>query len=66
MRRFIPLIATLVVIAAIAAASILPINGVETGELSARYPTGFTPAGCAVAVVVTAVSLVRGRRYGQI
>jgi len=42
------------------------INGMRTGELSARYPTGFTPAGCAVAVVVTAVSLVRGRRYGQI
>lgn len=28
-----------------AAANILPINGVRTGELSARYPTGFTPAG---------------------
>lgn len=45
MKRFIPLIATLAVIAVNAAANILPINGVGTGELSARYPTGFTPAG---------------------
>lgn len=45
MRRFVPLIATLVVIAVNAAANIVPINGVQTGELSARYPTGFTPAG---------------------
>jgi hypothetical protein len=45
MRRFFPLIATLIVIAVNAAANILPINGVGTGELSARYPTGFTPAG---------------------
>ena len=45
MRRFAPLIATLIVIAVNAAANILPINGVGTGELSARYPTGFTPAG---------------------
>jgi hypothetical protein len=45
MRRFAPLVATLIVIAVNAAANILPINGVGTGELSARYPTGFTPAG---------------------
>jgi hypothetical protein len=45
MRRFAPLLATLIVIAVNAAANILPINGVRTGELSARYPTGFTPAG---------------------
>lgn len=45
MRRFTPLIATLIVIAVNAAANIVPINGVGTGELSARYPTGFTPAG---------------------
>ena len=45
MRRFIPLIATLAVIAVNAAANIVPINGLRTGELSAMYPTGFTPAG---------------------
>jgi len=45
MRRFIPLLATLAVIAVNAAANIVPINGLQTGELSARYPTGFTPAG---------------------
>ena len=45
MHRFAPLVATLIVIAVNAAANILPINGVGTGELSARYPTGFTPAG---------------------
>ncbi len=45
MRRFLPLLATLVVIAVNGAANSLPINGVGTGELSARYPTGFTPAG---------------------
>jgi hypothetical protein len=45
MQRFIPLLATIVVIAVNAAANIVPINGVGTGELSARYPTGFTPAG---------------------
>jgi translocator protein len=37
--------ATLSVIAMNAAAILLPLNGVETDELSARYPTGFTPAG---------------------
>lgn len=45
MQRFVPLIATLLVIAVNAAANIVPINGLQTGELSARYPTGFTPAG---------------------
>lgn len=45
MHRFLPLLATLVVIGVNAAASGLPINNVTTGELSARYPTGFTPSG---------------------
>jgi hypothetical protein len=37
--------ATAGVIAMNAAAILLPLNGVSTEELSARYPTGFTPAG---------------------
>lgn len=45
MQRFIPLLATLAVIAVNAMANILPINGLNTGEVSARHPTGFTPAG---------------------
>ena len=45
MRRYLPLIATLLVIAVNAAANIVPINGFNTGELSALNPTGFTPAG---------------------
>lgn len=45
MRRYLSLLMTLLVIAVNAAANILPINGVNTGEISARYPTGFTPAG---------------------
>jgi len=45
MRRFLVLAATLVVIGVNAAATLLPINGLATGELSALYPTGFTPAG---------------------
>lgn len=45
MRRYLVLAATLVVIATNAAATLLPINGLATGELSALYPTGFTPAG---------------------
>ncbi|MCK6371503.1 MAG: tryptophan-rich sensory protein [Gammaproteobacteria bacterium] len=45
MSRYLPLVVTLVVVAVNAAANIVPINGVQTGELSARYPTGFTPAG---------------------
>lgn len=45
MRNYVPLFATLVVIAVNAAANIIPIGDVNTGEVSARYPTGFTPAG---------------------
>ncbi len=45
MRRFLVLAATLAVIGTNAAATLLPINGLATGELSALYPTGFTPAG---------------------
>jgi hypothetical protein len=45
MRRYISALFTLAVIGVNAAANILPINGVNTGEISARYPTGFTPAG---------------------
>jgi hypothetical protein len=45
MRRHFALLATLAVIGVNAAANLVPINGVNTGEVSARYPTGFTPAG---------------------
>lgn len=45
MQRFVFLAATLAVLAVNAAAILLPLNGVRTEELSARYPTGFTPAG---------------------
>lgn len=45
MQRFVFLAATLAVLAMNAAAILLPLNGVSTEELSARYPTGFTPAG---------------------
>ena len=45
MQRFVFLAATLAVLAMNAAAILLPLNGISTGELSARYPTGFTPAG---------------------
>lgn len=45
MNRFVPLALTLIVIGVNAAANILPINGYNTGQLSALYPTGFTPAG---------------------
>jgi translocator protein len=44
-RNFSPLVATLFVIAVNAAANIVPINGYNTGELSALNPTGFTPSG---------------------
>lgn len=44
-HNFAPLLATLLVLAVNAAASILPINGITTGELSDLYPTGFTPPG---------------------
>jgi hypothetical protein len=45
MRRYLVIVATLIVIGVNAAATLLPINGLATGELSALYPTGFTPAG---------------------
>jgi hypothetical protein len=45
MQRYLSILFTLAVVAVNAAANILPINGVNTGEISARYPTGFTPAG---------------------
>jgi hypothetical protein len=45
MRRYLSILFTLAVVGVNAAANILPINGVNTGEISARYPTGFTPAG---------------------
>lgn len=50
MTRFLPLIATLIVLAVNAAASLVPINGYSTGELSALYPTGFTPSGWAFSI----------------
>lgn len=45
MRRYLILVASLVVIGTNAAATLLPLNGLNTGEISALYPTGFTPAG---------------------
>jgi hypothetical protein len=45
MRRYLPLLATVAVISVNAAANIVPINGINTGQVSANYPTGFTPAG---------------------
>ena len=50
MRKYLPLLATVVVIAINAAANIVPINGINTGEVSALYPTGFTPAGWVFAI----------------
>jgi hypothetical protein len=50
LRRSLPLVATLIVIAVNAAANILPINGMNTGQLSALYPTGFTPSGYAFSI----------------
>ena len=44
-KSFWPLLAALMVIAVNAAANLVPIGGYNTGELSAMYPTGFTPAG---------------------
>ena len=44
-KTFWPLVAVLMVIAVNAAANIVPIGGYNTGQLSAMYPTGFTPAG---------------------
>ena len=51
MRKYLPLLATVVVIAINAAANIVPINGINTGEVSALYPTGFTPAGWVFAML---------------
>jgi hypothetical protein len=45
MRSYLSILFTLAVLVVNAAANILPINGVNTGEISASYPTGFTPAG---------------------
>ncbi len=45
MNRLLIPAATLFVIGTNAAATLLPINGMATGELSALSPTGFTPAG---------------------
>jgi translocator protein len=50
LRRYAPLLATLGVIAVNAAANILPINGMNTGQQSALYPTGFTPSGWAFSI----------------
>ncbi|MSR09813.1 MAG: tryptophan-rich sensory protein [Gammaproteobacteria bacterium] len=50
MQKYLALIATLAMIAVNAAANIVPINGVNTGGVSARYPTGFTPAGWVFAI----------------
>ena len=50
MTRLIVLAATLLVIGVNVAANIVPINGFKTGQLSALYPTGFTPAGWVFAI----------------
>lgn len=39
------LLATVMVLAVNAAANIVPLGGLNTGQLSALYPTGFTPPG---------------------
>lgn len=44
-RTVLPLLATVIVLAVNAAANIVPINGLNTGQLSDLYPTGFTPPG---------------------
>ncbi|MBM4233952.1 MAG: tryptophan-rich sensory protein [Gammaproteobacteria bacterium] len=44
-RTVLPLVATLMVLIVNAAANIVPINGLSTGQLSSLYPTGFTPPG---------------------
>lgn len=44
-RSLLPLVATIVVVGVNAAANIIPINGMNTGQLSDLYPTGFTPPG---------------------
>ena len=43
--RIAPLLALIGVIGVNAAANILPINDLRTGQISDMYPTGFTPAG---------------------
>ncbi len=43
--RIAPLLALFAVIGVNAAANILPINDLRTGQISDMYPTGFTPAG---------------------
>lgn len=45
MRRGLPLIATLAVMAVSALANTRTLNGLRTGQISDRLPTGFTPAG---------------------
>lgn len=44
-RTILPLLATVMLLVVNAAANIVPINGFNTGQLSALYPTGFTPPG---------------------
>jgi hypothetical protein len=43
--RFTPLLAIIAVLGVNAAANLVPINDMTTGQLSAMYPTGFTPSG---------------------
>lgn len=45
MRRYVFAFGTLLVIASNAAASLIPLNGYATGQLSDMNPTGFTPPG---------------------
>jgi hypothetical protein len=74
MHRYLSLLFTIAVIAVNAAANILPINGVNTGEISARYPTGFTPAGWVFSIwgliytglAAFAVYAVRGRNTSRL
>jgi benzodiazapine receptor len=44
-RRYLFAFGTLLVITSNAAASLIPLNGYATGQLSDMYPTGFTPPG---------------------
>lgn len=44
------LLATVLAVAVNAAANIVPFNGYNTGQLSAMYPTGFTPSGWAFGI----------------
>lgn len=44
-RTKLALLATVIVLAVNAAANIVPLGGLNTGQLSALYPTGFTPPG---------------------